>query len=115
MKFSVIFVVTSKLREDDDLPYNHVCDNMRLFMQTHRGVVHRIKHRLESLSRDVRIELMQWLLGREVCGMRFADLNSELITTKWSLSLAFARVEYGKMMYPKKSGLCAACGILCTK
>lgn len=103
---------SGKLFAGNSMPYNHKCDNLKSFMQYHRSDVDKIKRKFESLSRDVRIELMQWYMGREACGMHLVDMEGELIVTKWSLLVSAAHVDYGKIMYPKSAGLCPCCGIV---
>ena len=95
-----------------DIPYNHECDNLASFMQHHRRDVKKIRKKLESLNRDVRIELMQWYIGREACGMHLADMDGDVIVTMWSAVVPNAHIDYGKTMYPKNAGLCSCCGIL---
>ena len=100
--------------EWNDMPFNHTCHNMICFMQDHGQDVARIHRKMESLSRDVKIELMQWLIGRECAGMRFVDRNDELIETNWSSIIELAHIEYGEMAYAKKAGLCPHCGVVYT-
>lgn len=97
------------------MPYNHKCDNLASFLQSHQADVMMIKVMFNSLSRDVRIELMQWFMGRECVGMHLADEQGEVIFTKWSLCVHYAHIDYGEIMYPKKAGLCSCCGILTSK
>ena len=94
------------------MPYNHKCDNLASFMQSHQADVTKIKKKFDLLSKDVKIELMQWLIGREVCGMHLADETGEVMSTEWSLFVFSAHTDYGDIMYPKKAGLCSCCGII---
>lgn len=59
--------ISNKLCAGVSMPFNHFCGNLESFLQYHRADVMRIKQKLESLSRDVRIEVMQWYM-EEKCG-----------------------------------------------
>jgi len=106
---------SDQLYAGESMPYNHKCDNLASFLQSHQADVMMIKVMFNSLSRDVRIELMQWFMGRECVGMHLADEQGEVIFTKWSLCVHYAHIDYGEIMYPKKAGLCSCCGILTSK
>jgi hypothetical protein len=110
----------SAIREDgmslDDVdtkrPYDHDCHNFHAFMEDHASDVLEIKRKFRALRPDVRLELAQWFLSRDVAGYRFTDRNLSELKTKYSSALVGAHIDYGKLMYPKKARMCNHCGVL---
>jgi len=103
---------SNKFYSGGEMPYNHKCDNLRRFLEVHRVDVRRIKEKLKSLSRTVLVELMQWLIGREVCAMRLVNMNGERFMTEWSSLVMNAHQDYGEIMYPRNAPVCRCCGIM---
>lgn len=94
-------------------PYDHECNNLVCFLQDNGATISRLKEKFMSLRKDIRIELAQWFLARDVCGYVFADAaNLKVITTPYSEAAIDTHIQYGKDMYPKKGNLCNHCGVV---
>mmetsp|Transcript_21951 Transcript_21951/g.32875 ORF Transcript_21951/g.32875 Transcript_21951/m.32875 type:complete len:82 (+) Transcript_21951:412-657(+) len=55
---------------------------------------------------------MDWILGRNCIGTKFADESGTIMSTKYSSSLFHAHLEYGRLMYPNDANFCHHCGIV---
>jgi hypothetical protein len=100
--------------DDMDLenPFGYFCDeNLLAFLEEHADNVQRLKNKFRSLRKDIRMELMQWFLHRDIQKL-FATADLQKLETKYSDAISGALVEYGNLMYPKKAGLCPHCGVL---
>lgn len=104
--------VKDQYYDGGERPFDHICGNLIEFMRHHKQDVKRIKNNLMSLNKEVRIEMMQWLIGREACGFHFVDSDGIVIQSKWSDMIDESHLDYGRMAYPKKAGLCLCCGIV---
>jgi len=99
---------------DENLPFYHDCDNETYFLEVHEDDVRRLKRKFLSLRENIRIELMQWFIGRDSCGTRFRNSDGEIFATEYSDAVNSALIEYGELMYPKKAKLCSHCGVVYT-
>jgi len=97
---------------DNEVPYDHVCPNVVAFREAHLEDIDHLKDNFMSLRKDIRIELAQWFLCRDVSGYVFTDLGFNTFTTKYTDALIDAHKEYGQLMYPKKTKMCNCCGVL---
>jgi hypothetical protein len=97
---------------DTERPFSHECDNFHAFMEDHASDVLGIKRKFTALRWDLRLELAQWFLSRDVAGYRFTDMNLNELETKYSKALVGAQHDYGELMYPKKARMCNHCGVL---
>jgi hypothetical protein len=97
---------------DTERPYDHECANFHAFCKDHAVDVLEIKHKFLSLKKDLRLELAQWFLSRDVTGYCFADPDLNKLETKYSSAVTGAHIDYGELMYPKKARMCYHCGVL---
>ena len=99
---------------DAERPYNHECPNYYQFQEVHQSDVQDIKRKFNFLRKDLRLELAQWFLSRDVAGYTFTDSNFQVLRTKYSDAIREANFEYGRLAYPKNAGLCSHCGVFYT-
>lgn len=89
-----------------------LCEKGYVFLQDHQVQLMDLLTKFNSIkNNNIALELMNWLLGRNHAGHRFANLSGKQRTSPFSEKVESAHTEYGKLMYPKKAGLCPHCGI----
>ena len=101
-------------RSDENLPFVHRCENETAFSDVHAADVRRLKPKFIFLREDIRVELMQWFLGRDCCGARFYNSDRKILATEYSDAVSDTLIDYGRLMYAKKSQLCHHCGVVKT-
>lgn len=114
-EFGYVGIVNRKTKEEvteDDFPWSKECAIAPYFLREHQKDVQYIKRRLRNLQVVVKIEFCQWLLGRDNCGMAFANEFGKSLRTEFTKAVQNAQVEYGDLMYAKKANMCHHCGVL---
>merc|ERR1712003_577769 len=99
------------------LPDDYDCAFIDYFLEDNSDGMITLKCFLKKFRRDICIELMQWLFGRDNCGYLLYDMkeiDGKIVFEELSTEYDVCSVhwDYGNLMYTKKTNFCPLHGIL---
>lgn len=83
-------------------PCNCCLRHLADFREDHDDDVRHLTKILQSFSRDVQIEMIQWFFGRDYCGYRFVgddNLCQQHIVTRYTAAVHSAQLDYADIAY----------------
>lgn len=116
VKFVFQGETSEKEHPEVSLSWNPCCpDRDKAFLAEHRGDVYDLKHMLQGLRRDIRIEMIDWFCSRDHCGYHLTNANDQSrIFTSRTDAVHSAHFHYADLAYTKKSAamMCQFHGVL---
>jgi hypothetical protein len=88
------------------------CCNMEHFLKVHSADVTRLKKKLRRFRGAVCVEVIRWLIARDICGTSLFDESYTPITTAYSDIVDSAHQDYGELVYSKEDNLCPCHGVI---